>query len=227
MRPKDLKFPLSWDERKPAIFENILFLPQCYACRQEWGFLNWYNPEVFKRQAPIHIEYCSGNGCWLIEKAKEYPEVNWIAVEKKFERVRRIWSKMRNFNLSNVLIVYGEALIFTQNYVADDSFQKVYINFPDPWPKKRHAKNRLLQETFLTQLSKKSAPATQTIITTDDLSYVNQIVSTVASNEKWDFLLKHPFYTQDWDNYGTSYFEQLWRTKGKKVYYLPFFKKKI
>lgn len=227
MKPKDLKFPLSWDQKTPAIFESILFLPQGYSCHQNWGFLNWYNSEVFKRQAPIHIEYCSGNGWWLIEKAKEYPEVNWIGVEKKFERVRKIWSKMRNFHLSNILIVYGDALTFTQNYVADNSFQRVYINFPDPWPKKRHAKNRLLQEAFLAQLSKKSAPATQTVITTDDVSYVNQIVSAVASNETWDFLLENPFYTHDWGNYGASYFEQLCRAKGKKVYYLPFFKKKI
>lgn len=225
MKPKDLKFPFSWDERKPVIVENVLFVPQYYMNHRDWGFLNWYNPEVFKRQAPIHIEYCSGNGCWLVEKARNHPEINWIAVEKKFERVRKIWSKMRNLHLSNVLIVCGEALTFTQNYVADASFQRVYINFPDPWPKEKHTKNRLLQEHFLTELSKKSTSATQTIVATDHFDYVNQIISTVKSNEKWDFSLKSPFYTNHWDNYGSSYFERLWRAKGKQVYYLPFFKK--
>jgi tRNA (guanine-N7-)-methyltransferase len=226
MKPKDLKFPFSWEQRKPELFENILFVPQHYVNHRDWGFLNWYSPEVFKRQAPIHIEYCSGNGCWLIEKAKRHPELNWIAVEKKFERVRKIWSKMQNWKLSNVLIICGEALAFTQNYVADASFQKVYINFPDPWPKKKHAKNRLLQEPFLTELGRKSIPKTQAIVATDDVNYVNQIISTVTSHEKWEFLLESPFYTNNWDNYGSSYFDQLWRSKGREVYYLPFFNKR-
>ncbi|MDR2539672.1 MAG: tRNA (guanine(46)-N(7))-methyltransferase TrmB [Chlamydiales bacterium] len=226
MKPKDLKFPFSWDERRPLIFENILFVPQYYENHRKWGFVNWYSPQVFKDQLPIHVEYCSGNGCWLIEKAKNYPEINWIAVEKKFERVRKIWSKMRNLNLTNILIVCGEALTFTKHYVADASFQKVYINFPDPWPKEKHAKNRLLQEPFLIELSKKSRLQTEAIIATDHLDYVKQIVSAVSSSEKWDFSLKSPFYTNYWEDYGSSYFEQLWRAKGKQVYYLPFSKKK-
>ncbi len=225
MKPKDLKFPFSWDERRPLIFENILFVPQYYMNHREWGFVNWYSPQVFKDQLPIHIEYCSGNGSWLIEKAKNYPEINWIAVERKFERVRKIWSKMRNLNLTNILIVCGEALTFTKNYVADVSFQKVYINFPDPWPKEKHASNRLLQEPFLTELSKKSKPQSETIVATDHLDYVKQIVSAVSSSKKWDFSLKSPFYTSHWEDYGSSYFEQLWRAKGKQVYYLPFLNK--
>lgn len=225
MKPKDLKFPFSWDERKPIIFENILFVPQYYANHQEWGFINWHSPQIFKNQAPIHIEYCSGNGCWLIEKAKSHPEINWISVEKKFERVRKIWSKMRNFNLSNILIVCGEAHTFTKNYVADASFQKVYINFPDPWPKEKHAKNRLLQDSFLTELGKKSTLQAETIVATDHLDYVHQIVSAVSLNENWNFSLKSPFYTNHWKDYGSSYFEQLWKEKGKQIYYLPFFKK--
>lgn len=226
MKPKDLKFPFSWDERKPIIFENILFVPQYYMNHREWGFVNWYNPQVFKDQLPIHIEYCSGNGCWLIEKAKNHPEINWIAVEKKFERVRKIWSKMRNLNLTNILIVCGEAFTFTKNYVADASFQRVYINFPDPWPKEKHAKNRLLQEPFLIELSKKAKSQTETIVATDHLDYVKQIVSAVSSSKKWNFSLKNPFYTNHWEDYGSSYFEQLWRAKGKQVYYLPFLNKR-
>ncbi|PWU15952.1 MAG: hypothetical protein C5B45_01600 [Chlamydiae bacterium] len=160
MKPKNLQFPFSWDERRPLIFENILFVPQYYMNHREWGFVNWYSPQVFKNQLPIH-----------------------------FERVRKIWSKMRNLNLTNILIVCGEALTFTKNYVADVSFQKVYINFPDLWPKEKHASNRLLQEPFLTELSKKSKPQSEIIVAADHLDYIKQIISALyQSGRLWIFL---------------------------------------
>jgi tRNA (guanine-N7-)-methyltransferase len=222
MKPKDLKFPLKWEERRPLIQNKVFFVPQCYDYHHEWPFPGWESQEVFGRKAPIEIEYCSGNGLWIVEKARAYPDHNWIAVERQFDRVRKIWSKMRNFCLSNLFIVCGEALTFTQFYVPDRSFTAIYVNFPDPWPKGKHAKNRLLQEPFVTQMARASALEASVIIVTDHLEYATQINTAMLGNHVWDSCFQAPYFVTEWENYGTSYFDALWREQGLKIYYMQY-----
>ena len=137
MRPQHFKFPFTWEERRPLIVDRVLFIPKYYENHREWSMPAWEDPQIFGRQAPVHIEYCSGNGAWIVEKALKHPEIHFVAVEKRFERVRKLWSKMHNLKLSNLFVVCGEALTFTQNYLSSESIEKIFVNFPDPWPKRR------------------------------------------------------------------------------------------
>src|SRR5579863_3755958 len=140
MRPKHLKSPFPWEGRRPMIHDRILYVPEYYDHHGDYQFPGWLSAEVFGREAPIEVEYCSGNGAWIVEKALKDPSRNWVAVEMQFERVRKIWSKIHNLNLKNLLVVCGEALTFTRYYVPKGSFAAAYVNFPDPWPKAKHAK---------------------------------------------------------------------------------------
>jgi tRNA (guanine-N7-)-methyltransferase len=224
MRPKNLQHPFSWEERRPLIRDRVLFVPQYYSSHQQWTFPGWESPEVFGREAPIAVEYCTGNGTWIVEKARAHPERHWIAVEKKFDRVRKIWSKMHNFSLSNLFIVCGEALVFTQCYAADCSFDAIYINFPDPWPKQKHAKNRLLQGAFLTEMARVCAAGAAVTIVTDHLVYATEIHLAMSESSLWESRFLQPFYTTQWENYGTSYFDSLWRGQGLPIHYMQYFK---
>lgn len=224
MKPKNLKSPLTWEERRPLIKDRILFVPQYYDRHDEWSFPGWDHPEIFGRKASIEVEYCSGNGLWVIEKARAYPERNWIAVERQFDRVRKIWSKMHNFGLSNLFIVCGEALTFTRFYVPDCSFDAIYINFPDPWPKQKHAKNRLLQEPFITQMSRASVSGAIATIVTDHFEYTTQINKAMLTNPFWHARFPEPYFVTEWEDYGTSYFEALWREQGLKIHYMQYLK---
>src|SRR3984957_20943969 len=109
MKPSNLKAPFSWDECKPMIQDRIIYAPQTFHPTEELLFPGWNDPSLFGNDHPICIEYCSGNGLWIAEKAEANPEINWIAVEKKIMRVKKIWSKIRNLNLKNLIIVCGEA----------------------------------------------------------------------------------------------------------------------
>lgn len=222
MKPKHLKPPLTWVERRPLIQGRILFVPHYYDRHHEWSFPGWESPEVFGRKAPIEAEYCSGNGHWIVEKARAHPERNWVAVERQFDRVRKIWSKMHNLALSNLFIVCGEALAFTQFYVPDHSFAAIYINFPDPWPKERHAKNRLLQEPFITEMTRVSVVGAKATIVTDHFEYAAQISKAMLANQDWDPCFPTPYFVTEWEDYGTSYFEALWREQGLKIYYMQY-----
>lgn len=222
MKPKDLKCPFKWEDRRPHIYERVLFVPEYYDRHQEWKFPGWESPEVFGRSGPIEVEYCTGNGAWIIEKAIAHPDRLWVAVERQFDRVRKIWSKMRNFNLTNLFIVCGEGLTFTQFYVPDRSFQKIYINFPDPWPKEKHSKNRLIKEPFISEIARAADYDATVTMVTDHATYMQQITESMRENPSWRSAFPDPYYVTEWEGYGTSYFDELWRTQGQVIHYMHY-----
>jgi len=222
MRPKNLKSPFTWEERRPAICDRILYVPEYYQGHEEYRFPGWESPEVFGRVADVEIEYCTGNGAWIIERALRFPERNWVAVEIQFDRVRKIWSKMHNFNLTNLFIVCGEGLTFTRYYVPDHSVSAVYVNFPDPWPKLKHAKNRILQEPFLTEMARVLKPGSCATLVTDHVEYMHQITQAMQANSLWTSCHPDPYYLRTLPDYGSSYFETLWRQRGMPLHYMQY-----
>jgi len=92
MKPKKLTYPYSWQERRPLIKGGIFYVPDYYQEHDRSLFPSFET--LFGNKHPVHIEYCSGNGEWVIDKALNHPELNWIAVEKKFERVSKFIRKL-------------------------------------------------------------------------------------------------------------------------------------
>lgn len=222
MKRSDLRFPYLWEERKPLIHDRVLFVPKLYDGHEEWRFPAWEDQELFGRAAPIEIEYCSGNGAWIIEKAKHHPDIHWVAVEKRFDRVQKIWSKMKNEKIGNLFIVCGEALTFTKYYVRGNSFSHFYINFPDPWPKGRHKKHRLLSDPFITEMARVSNPDAKAVIVTDHEEYAHNICKAFAEHPAWAPVFPSPHFVTEWEGYGTSYFHELWLQRNKTIHYLQF-----
>ena len=171
MKPKDLKFPYSWEMRKPLLEKGVFYIPQYYSKHHHFHFPNWDQKELFGNDHPVYVEYCSGNGEWIIKKALSFPHLNWVAVEKKFERVRKIVSKRTNQKISNLFVVCGDALTFTQMYLKEACLDGVYVHFPDPWPKERHAKHRLIQKPFALELKQKIKKLGCATFVTDSLPY--------------------------------------------------------
>ncbi len=202
---------------------RLLFVPDYYTRhKEEWTFPGWEDASLFGKKAPVFIEYCSGNGAWIIEKARQNKEVCWVAVEWSFERVYKIWSKMQTYQLTNLIVVLGEALTFTRFYLPDASVDGVFVNFPDPWPKTRHAKNRLLQTPFTQEMARVTKKGGEAILVTDDTDYSHQMHGAMQESGSWQSKFSSPFYVNDWPDYGTSYFDDLWRKKGKEIYYLAY-----
>ncbi len=222
MRPKNLKCPFTWKTRHPVIQDHILYVPEYYNLHHEYEFPGWSHPSVFEREAPVEVEYCSGNGAWIVEKAMAHPDRNFVAVEIQFERVRKIWSKIHNFNLKNLFIVCGEALTYTRYYVPTNSFSNVYVNFPDPWPKEKHAKNRLLKEPFFEEIARASTSNAIATIVTDHADYMHQITDGMLASPSWKPRFPAPYYVTDYKDYGTSYFDSLWRERGITIHYMQF-----
>ena len=221
MKPQDLIIPFSWDERRPCLLDRLLFIPSYYTDYESWKKL-FSLTEIFPNNNNAIIEYCSGNGQWIIDKAKNHPESNWIAVEKRFDRARKIWCKMKNDNISNLFVVMGEAYTFTKYFVDSNSIDTVYINFPDPWPKKKHLKHRLIHKDFVDELSRAMPLQAMVVIATDDLDATNRMKEFFIDHKGFMSTLPPPYYTNKWEGYGSSFFDDLWRQKGRSIQYLQF-----
>lgn len=211
---KDLLIPFTWRERRPILLDRFFYIPSEYS----------YSQEVFSffvLQQPVIIEYCSGNGQWVGDQARQNPHCNWIAVEKKFERARTIWLKMQREPLSNLCVVCGDALIFTHYYAPPA--REAYINFPDPWPKRRHAKRRLIKAEFLQAILRIVVRQGKVTCVTDDPIYAKEILQEFEKCSDWKFL----FHRNEWPSYGGSFFKDLWIGKGRAIHYITYEKNHV
>ncbi len=224
MKPEDLKSPFKWDQRHVLIQDRVFYIPAYYDKYHEFQFPGWEAEELFGNGKPISIEYCSGNGAWIAAKAIEDPETNWVAVEKRFDRSRKIWSKIKNHQLSNLVVICGEGFTATKYFLPSQSIQHIYINFPDPWPKQRHAKHRIIQPSFIGQMERLLLPQGRFTFVTDDPDYSCLAIDEMKKASSFQSIHPEPFYTSNREGYGTSYFEELWREKGKSIRYHEYVK---
>jgi tRNA (guanine-N7-)-methyltransferase len=214
VKPKHLRLPFRWEERRVLIQNNVWFVPP-RPVDTSFVFPGWEN--LFDADRPISIEYCSGNGDWIVERAKNAPQNNWLAVEKKLDRVKKIWSKMANNGLTNLVVVWAEAFGFTKQFLDSESIQEVFVNFPDPWPKRKHAKNRLICPEFAFELARVMKPKGVMTLVTDDEAYAASMLADVPSTGRFVSLLPEPFFQEAPADYGFSFFESLFREQNKTI----------
>lgn len=225
MRPKNLKFPFTWESREPQLLDGVFYVPKCYDLHDHFPKENLW--KEFSSYENVAVEYCSGNGAWVAEKAKEDPSILWIAVEKRFDRVQKIWAKKQNYSIKNLLIVCGDAILFTKYYLQDGFVDQIFINFPDPWPKDRHAKHRIVQEPFVQEMSRVTKVGGSAVLVTDDEQYSLQMISEMLKRRFWKSFFSEPCcYKTEWPLYGTSFFDSLWKEQGRVVRYMRFINEK-
>jgi tRNA (guanine-N7-)-methyltransferase len=207
---KDLIIPFAWSERRPILLDRFFYVPPSYP---------WVVETIpfFSQEQPIFIEYCSGNGQWIGERAKQNPHINWLAVEKRFDRARMIWLKSHREKLENLVTVCSEGAVFTRYYAP--KVKEIFINFPDPWPKLRHAKHRLIQAPFLQEVRNILQTDGRITCVTDDQKYAAQMV---LEFEKCPSDWKLIFQGNEWPDYGRSFFNDLWLQKGRTIHYLAY-----
>lgn len=221
-KASDLKIPFVWADRRPVLLERFLYVPNHYDRHDEWTPVPWADPAIFGNSQPVVLEYCSGNGQWICDKAKQNPHLNWVALDIRFDRSRKTWLRMYRENLPNLYVMCGEAVILTRHYIPKTSLSEIFINFPDPWPKLRHAKNRLIQVPFLREMAEVALPGAFLTFVTDDPVYAAQMLRELAACPIWRPRLPAPHFVLDWPDYGTSYFSELWKKKGLNIHFIPY-----
>jgi tRNA (guanine-N7-)-methyltransferase len=141
--------------------------------------------ELFPKAQPLHVELGAGDGSFLAAYAKAHPELNFLGVERLLGRLRKIERKSRRNHLENVRLIRIEAAYLTQFLLPAGSVAAVHIYFPDPWPKRRHWKNRLVTPEFTELLRRALQPEGIVYLRTDNEDYFKQMV--VSFNENVNF----------------------------------------
>ena len=138
--------------------------------------------DVFGRQAPVVLEIGSGMGEATAEIAAQHPEIDYLAVEVFKAGVGSLLRRIEEKQLKNLRIIHHDAVEVLQTMIPDASLFGIHIFFPDPWPKKRHHKRRLIQPPFVQLLSQKLKPGGYIHLCTDWEDYAEHMLS-VLQNE--------------------------------------------
>ena len=137
---------------------------------------------VFDRDAPVVLEIGFGNGETLVELAAAHPELDCIGLEVHEPGVGHCLLKAQDAGVGNLRLIMHDAVEVLKQQVPSDSLARVNIYFPDPWPKKRHHKRRLIQPAFLELLASRIRPGGSLCIATDWADYARHIDEVVADS---------------------------------------------
>jgi tRNA (guanine-N7-)-methyltransferase len=142
--------------------------------------------EIFGRKAEIHLEIGFGMGDALVTMAKTHPEHDYLGIDVHRPGIGSLLLKIEAERLSNVRVLEADAVEVLQNYLPPNSLAVVYLFFPDPWPKKRHQKRRLVQSEFIHLLAQRMKAGGHLYLATDWQDYAEQMLQVLEATS--DFI---------------------------------------
>ncbi|EMW5858164.1 tRNA (guanosine(46)-N7)-methyltransferase TrmB [Enterococcus faecium] len=173
--------------------------------------------ELFENDHPIHIEIGMGKGQFITGMAKAHPEINYIGVEMQVSVVSIALDKLIEQPLPNLKLLHVDGSALTE-YFADSEVDQIYLNFSDPWPKKRHEKRRLTYKTFLAVDEQILRPNGEIHFKTDNQGLFEY---SLASFSQYGMILKQVWLdlhqSQFEGNIMTEY-EEKFSSKGQRIY---------
>jgi len=143
---------------------------------------------LFGNDRPVVVEIGFGNGEATWRMARDRPEENFLGIEVHRPGVGHLLLKIEEHGLENVRIACEDAVELLRRRVPDRALDGVRIYFPDPWPKKRHHKRRLVQPAFLALLARKMKPGGILHVATDWAPYAEQMVGVLAASAAFENL---------------------------------------
>lgn len=149
---------------------------------QDITFTDWNG--VFGNKNPLIVEIGCGNGHFLTQQALKNPSENFIGIDLKDYRIVKSRMKENLLNLTNIRWICGEAGASIERMFPDKSLEKIYMTFPDPWPKKRHWKHRLFQANFIPLIAKKLTNNGKFIFISDHEGYYQWCMDLIETQKE-------------------------------------------
>jgi tRNA (guanine-N7-)-methyltransferase len=137
---------------------------------------------LFPASQPLEVELGSGDGSFLANYAKLHPERNFLGIERLLGRLRKLDRKGLRVALANLRGLRIESAYLVEYLLPRQSVSALHIYFPDPWPKRKHRKNRLVNPRFTEIAHQALAPDGMVYLRTDDEDYFTQMVTVFAGN---------------------------------------------
>lgn len=172
---------------------------------------------LFGNNHPVELEIGMGKGTFLTQQCKLHPEINYFGVEYARWFWRYASDRLRRNKCDNARTVRAEAMYFVREFVPDASLSVLHIYHPDPWPKKRHHKRRLLQQPFLDQVQRILRPGGLLRIVTDHREYFDQIDALIKASPLKIVDYTPPSWANEGELIGTN-FERKYILEGRERY---------
>ena len=175
--------------------------------------------QIFGRAGPVHIEIGSGRATFLVNQAKAQPEADFLGIEWARKFWRHAIDRIGRWGLTNVRITRADAPVFLRDFVPEGSVDCFHVYFPDPWPKKRHHKRRLLQQSNVEVMVRLLKLGGEIRIATDHAEYYEQVkqVMTGFNGRLEEMEFQRPAGARESELTGTNY-ERKYVKNGRPVY---------
>ena len=170
------------------------------------------------------VEVGPGRGDFLFHLAESNPEAQVVGIEIKGKRVDKLIKRIERRGLGNVQIIQGDARDSLPRHFDDGTVDEVHIQFPDPWPKKRHTKHRPINDEFLTDCVRALKPAGTISFITDHLPYAEIAAELFVRTEGLEGYYRNTIETEIPDAFPT-FFSEKWKSEGRRIYYQKYRKK--
>lgn len=173
--------------------------------------------DLFGNNNPVEMEIGAGRGDFLTGYCEAHPDINLLAVERKLNYLKRGITKTRLRDLHNVRFLNVEVQHFVAEYLPDDSLQAVHIYFPDPWPKKRHLKRRIVQTQFVEMLARRIQLGGGLHLRTDHAHYFEHMMEVMGTQSHFI-----PVETSPAVSVHKTGFEARFVAQGLPIYYASY-----
>ena len=178
--------------------------------------------ELFGNRNPLNLEIGFGVGNFIIEMGIREPNENFIGIDFYHKGIRKVITRIAKYEICNARIVYGDAKEKLPLLFAPEELNRIYINFPDPWPKKRHHKRRLIKPDFIKVLVEKLKFGGEIHIATDHEDYAMEILDFFEK----DRLLKNKnglgTFLFRKEGIPKSKYEKKFISAGERIFYLEY-----
>ncbi|MCD4820317.1 MAG: tRNA (guanosine(46)-N7)-methyltransferase TrmB [Candidatus Cloacimonetes bacterium] len=179
---------------------------------------------IFHNNNEIHLEIGSGRGEFIERISTMYSIINFLGIDLKEKRIKTILRKLDTKNHSNVRLakIYIDENV--TKWIPESSIEKIYLMFPDPWPKKKHNRRRLINANFLNALNKILKVNGLIEITTDHQNYAEWIIDIFKERENFKAVFQNGFTHKIQPNHIETHFEIKKREEGFAPIFMNYLK---
>lgn len=141
--------------------------------------------KLFQREASTILEVGFGTGDSLLQQAAQYTDTNYLGIEVYRPGIAKLLTQIEKLQLRNIKVIYADANEILVQNIPNHSLDLIQIFFPDPWPKTRHHKRRLIQPSFINLLHSKLKLNGKLHLVTDWQNYAHHMLTVMESSNNW------------------------------------------
>lgn len=188
-------------------YERLEFVPGDYFARVDPG-------AIFPAPTSLELDLGCGDGTFLLEMARHYTDRQFLGTERLLGRVRKVCRRADREGLENVRVLRLDTAYAVRWLLPQGAFARIHLLFPDPWPKKKHHKRRMVQTPFLEDVRALLQPGGEFLFKTDHPDYFEQASECIAAFPGLEALP----WEEDALFYPETDFERLWKGEGKPIH---------